>query len=203
MNEKITFKEFLMKTVTMTNGLEVKINGLSPFMPEQYAQEFGAMNPEPKPPVYTALTVGGGIEIHDYDLKALPEEREKPEDESEVEQWKEDVEVLKKWDAYVKAHDEWQGKSNEYMISMSLLDGVNAEPNETNEHFVAWKKKTEKRMNKFGLKLPEDEDELKLKYIKTGLIGSADDMAQLLAAVLGTTGVPQARIEAVRTAFQS
>lgn len=193
-----------MKKEIMSNGLEVKINGLSPFMPEQYSEEFKAMNPEPKPPTYTALTVGGGFEIHSYDEKGLPEEREKPEVNGEdVKHWEEDMEVIDKWNRYISDHDAWQGKSNEYMISMSLLDGVNAQTDETNEHFVEWKTRTEKRMSKFGLVLPEDKDDLKLKYIKTGIIGSADDMAKLLAAVLGTTGVPQARIEAVRTAFQS
>lgn len=193
-----------------SKGVELKVSGLSPFAPKVYGEEFAEKHPEPKAPTYKAITVGGDVEVHEYDFKSLPQpDQPEPvrndfgndaEFKIEHERWAEEKDVLVAWDLYVAKHDLWQAEQNQYLMDQLFLEGVtsNTESENNKPIYDKWVKRTLKRRGS----LPEDEDELLLLWLKTGAIGGADDIEKIMAALMASAGASNGAVKAVKETFR-
>lgn len=176
-----------MKYGTFTTGLgkQFKITPSSPFQIEQnrlaFTELFKADNPEPKQPTYRTETAGGGFEELPMDKTSA----ETPEQIAEVEAY----------DTYFERQNGFVGTK---MIDAFIVENVVAEPLAD----TAWTRK--KKV--LGIKLPEDDIELKLYYVREHLLFNDEDGGDLSAlpmAVAQLSGVRQQAVAAGKATFRN
>ena len=171
-------------TFTTGTGKEFRLIPSSPYQIENYrlsfTEQFEADHPKPKQPTYRTETAGGGFEDLPMDAASAETSVQKAE---------------------VEAYDEYFRQQNNY-VSTRLLDVMIVENVEANPQVdKTWLSK--KKF--FGVKLPEDEIELKLYYVREHLLFNEDDggdFANLPLAIMQLSGIRQQAVAAGKATFR-
>lgn len=171
-------------TYTTETGKVLSILPGSPFQLENYrlafTEQFEAENPRPPQPTYQTETAGGGYEILAMDESSA----ETPEQKAEVEAFKN---YQSRLDTFV----------NTKLLDVLIVENVEADPNADAD----WLKKRKF----FGVKLPTDDLELKLYYIKELLVFSdvdGGDFNRLPVAIMQLSGIRPQAVDAGRATFR-
>lgn len=176
-----------MRTGTYTTGLgkTFKITPSSPFQIEQnrlaFVAQFKADNPEPKQPTYRTETAGGGFE-------------ELPMDETSAETPEQKAEVA----AYKNYFERETAFVGTQMLDAFIVENVEADPKADTD----WLRK--KKV--LRIKLPEDEIELKLYYVREHLDYNEEDggdIGALPLAIAQLSGVRQQAVAAGKATFRN
>lgn len=167
------------KTIYETeNGHKLILNSISPLFIAKL-QSIGTL---PDVPTRKVMLELDGLEPT-YQIEELSQDD--LQDEEEERRWKE----------YVKERDEVLAKRNTGFMKAIFAKGVTVELGNLEE----WKAEQEY----FGLEIPTHPTDLKVEYIQTEVVGSAEDMVGVITGVLGKSGVPQEELESVRAMFRS
>lgn len=105
-----------------------------------------------------------------------------------------DDEERRIWTEYVRQRDAASAKRNELVTNFILLEGIRFDLDE----MEAWKAKRKR----WGLPVPDDEKELHLAYVKTAVIGSVEDVNNIVAGVVSKQGVDEATLKSIQSTFQ-
>lgn len=176
-----------MRTGTYTTGVgkEFKLTPSSPYQIENYrlafTEQFEADNPKPKQPTYRTETAGGGFE-------------ELPMDETSAETPEQIAEVL----AFKDHDDRLNNHVSTRLLDVMIVENVVANP-QADKQWLAKKKF-------FNVKLPEDEVELKLYYVREHLLFDPDDggdFAALPTAIMQLSGIRQQAVAAGKATFRN
>lgn len=166
-------------------GKTFKITPSSPFQIEQnrlaFTEQFKADNPEPKQPTYRTETAGGGHE----DLPLDETTAETPEQKAEVA-------------AYQNYFDRQTAFVGTQMLDAFIVENVVADPLADTQ----WMRK--KKVLK--IRLPEDEIELKLYYVREHLAYNDEDggdIGALPLAIAQLSGVRQQAVAAGKATFRN
>lgn len=175
-----------MRQGTFTTGLgkEFKLTPSSPYQIENYrlafTEQFEADNPKPKQPTYTTETAGGGSE-------------ELPMDESSAETPEQIAEVVAYKDYFTRQDNHVSTR----LLDVMIVENVVADP-QADKQWLSKKKF-------FGVRLPEDEVELKLYYVREHLLFDPDDggdFAALPLAIMQLSGIRQQAVAAGKATFR-
>lgn len=105
-----------------------------------------------------------------------------------------DDEERKQWADYVAARDEVLSKRNDKFLKAIFAKGVIVDMS----RIEAWKEE----MAYFEVEVPEHPLDQKVQYIQTEALSSAQDMVEIIAGVLGESGIPEEDLVDVRAMFQ-
>ena len=160
------------------NGVELILNSISPLFIAKL-QSIGTLPEVPTRQVKLDLD---GLEPT-YQIEQLSEDDLRDADEEY------------RWAKYVEERDAVLTKRNTGFMKAIFAKGVTLEMVNLEE----WKEEQEY----FGLEVPSHPTVLKVEYIQTEVVGSADDMVGIITGVLGKSGVPQEELESVRAMFRN
>lgn len=175
-----------MKTGTYTTGTGATftIRPIPPYTIEHYRlsfqQQFDDTNPPIERPTYRVETAGGGFEVHPHDEATI----ETPEERAA-------------FDAWTEYNDQRNAFVNTKILDVMIVEGVDADPAAD----PAWLK----RKKFFSTKLPDDEIELKLFYVREHLVldqTDGGDFAGLPEAMSSLLGVSQSAVAASKATFR-
>lgn len=162
--------------VTST-GVEIELVSIPPFEIQAIADALKDKHPIPPVPTYEVETVGGGKELHLHTADTLTT----PEDKA-------------RWEEYSSKRQLAENAINLGMNDYLFMAGTRYE---TGSDDGAWMK----LQKKFGVKIPDDPDDLKLHYLKTRLL-SPDDISELLPRLMRKTGVDPKLVETAKNSFR-
>ena len=149
-------------------------------------QEFIKKDRPVEPPKYEVQTIGGGSKSWYFDEETI---------ESRTKDGTLTDEEKEAWAKHQECLEELATEQNERMFVASIVEGVLDEP--TDE----WKA----RMEYFGMKLPDNPYDLKVRYVTYELLRTPEDMAAFSAATMLLSGgmeVDEAAIEAAMASFR-
>lgn len=162
---------------TTQDGVEIELLPISQFEIQAVADALKEQHPVPPVPTYEVTTIGGGKEFHQHTADTL----DTPESKA---QWKE-YDTKK-----TLAENAINLAINDYLFMAGLQYVM-----PTNDG--AWMK----LQKRFGVKIPDDPDDLKLHYLKTRLL-SPDDLSNLLPRLMSKTGVDPKLVETAKNSFR-
>lgn len=163
------------KEVEFTNsaGKSFKILGLAPFV----IPELGADLEDPETPTYTVTTVSGDVEVFKHDESTL----KTPED-------------ILSWKTYQAKIKENESILVNRLITYALIEGVEL-PSDADVS------KWEKQQKLIGIPVPDDEEEKLLKFKRSIVLRSGEDIQRFISAVLDATGVGREAVEKAKKSF--
>jgi hypothetical protein len=106
-----------------------------------------------------------------------------------------DAEEQEKWRVYEEERDAVLAKRNTGFMKAIFAKGVTVDLT----HLDEWKEE----QVYYGLEVPLHPTDLKVEYIQTEVVESAEDMVGIITGVLGKSGIPQEELEAVRSQFRN
>lgn len=105
-----------------------------------------------------------------------------------------DDEERKQWADYVTERDAVLTKRNDKFLKAIFAKGVIVDMS----RIEAWKEE----MAYFEVEVPEHPIDLKVEYIQTEALSNTQDMVEIIAGVLGESGIPEEDLVDVRAMFQ-
>lgn len=171
----------LAQTYTTASGQTVLLRGVSPVLIERVRDGFTKKNPPPSPPTYTAEKAGG-------------EKVEMEHTEATVETDAEKQALLD----YQEAKEAWDRELNDRVLGLIAVRGV-VIPQEDIDDPLWWD-----MQEMLDVEMPDKADPIAVRrhYIETEVIGSADDLAEILAQVMLMSGVDREVAETLRSLFR-
>ena len=176
--------------ITLDSGAQVRMKAVSPMLISKIDEAVQAKwtaegRTLTEKPTYTVTTAAGVEETHEHD-KASIAEIEDPEIraglEAQMSQAEEDLKAF--------------GRTRStLLIDIAVLESLEVVEGPSIEKWT----KLRKRM---GLPIPEDEDELKLAFVKEYILTSATDMGSIITAMLEVTGVKKESVDAASANFR-
>jgi hypothetical protein len=174
---KVVTEEIIIDKIgefTNSAGVVFKICGLPPLAIPQLQD--GLVVPEK--PKYTITTATGDKETYDHDETTLQTDEDKLA-----------------WAKYIEEVKAMQAELTNRMLTCILIEGVIVEDD---IDLTRW----ESKQRLMGMKIPDDIEAKLLQYKRSAVIRSADDMKNLMDAVMALTGVSQEAIEKAKKSFQ-
>jgi hypothetical protein len=169
-------------TFTNSLGKTFKIHGLPPLVPQKIEQAVErewreAHNGKiPTPPLYKVVNVAGEEELHPHDEKTTKNKKEQAE-----------------WIQYISEKEVYDTiRSNRLMKRVTMC--VDVTPDDL------WRAEYEATIGA----LPTNPFEVKMEYIETEVLASAEDVMKLMTSVMRLTGmVNEEAIDAAEATFRS
>lgn len=158
---------------TSSTGRKITLQGVSPFLVDKVR----ASVVYPKPPTYAAATATGEVEVYPHDESTLVTDEDRAA-----------------WLAYQADLIKAQAESNDKVARLILTRGVSLTIPED-----GWREEQEA----LGVAIPDKPVELKLHFIMTEVIGSAGDLGEIIAQVLGLSTTDERAVEAARSSFRA
>ncbi len=159
---------------TNSAGVTFRICGLPPLAIPSLQD--GLVMPEK--PKYVITTVSGDKETYDHDETTLQTDEDKLA-----------------WAKYLEQEKSFQAELTNRMLACVLIEGVIIDDT---IDLTRW----ESKQRLMGMKVPDDIEAKLLQYKRSVVIRSADDMKNLMNAVMALTGVSQEAIEKAKKSFQ-
>lgn len=106
-----------------------------------------------------------------------------------------DNEERKRWAEYIQKKEALTVARNDAFIKAIFAKGVKVDLSRLD----AWKEE----MEYFGIPIPTHPLDLKVQYIQTEAMGSAQDMVEIITGVLGQSGVQEEDLKDVKAMFQN
>lgn len=104
------------------------------------------------------------------------------------------AEEEKQWKEYVEERDAVLSKRQNNFMKAIFDKGTTIDIGD----IEAWKED----LLYYELPIPTNPRDMKVEYIQTEVVKSADDMVGIITGVLGKSGVPQEELESVRASFR-
>lgn len=104
-------------------------------------------------------------------------------------------EEIRQWAEYVEKRDAILQKRNDNFLKAIFFHGVEIDDSTLDE----WKQEQEEV---WGLEVPNNRVDLKVDYVNSEVIGNAEDLGNMIAGVLGKSGVPKDQLEEMRATFR-
>ena len=157
---------------TSSTGRTVKLQAVSPFLIDQVKASVAM----PEPPTYTVTTATGGTETWPHDETTLATDDDK-----------------KAWAAYKLAVKNAQAIQNDRVARLILSRGVQVDiPNDGWREF----------QTELGVKVPESPIDLKVHFITTEVIGTPEDLGEIVAQVMGMSTMNERAVGVARDSFR-
>lgn len=99
------------------------------------------------------------------------------------------------WAEYVQKRDAILQRRNDNFLKAVFFHGVDVDDSTLDD----WKQEQEEV---WGLEVPTNRVDLKVDYINSEIIGNAEDLGNVIAGVLGKSGVPKDQLEEMRATFR-
>lgn len=165
----------MSKTFTSSRGVVLNLRPVSQFKIDSLR---GTKKDIPAP-TYPMNVVGGGIQ-------------EVPLDEEIAK----NTGRLDEWTAYVELRDKKGAEYSKKFLQLLVWDGVDVDvPGPESE----WQTVSDH----FGIELPTNPIERKLKYVYDEVLGAPDDLGDLIADILAAGALNQEAVENLRASFRS
>lgn len=166
---------------TTASGRTVKLRGVSPVLIEKVRVGYGKKNPPPQRPMYEAQKAGGDVELlpHDENTVETPEEKKALLD-------------------YEAAKAKYDKAINDRIMGLIAARGVVIPQEEIDDpEWWVWQEQ-------MGVEMPDKSDPVAVRrhYLETELIGSPNDLAEILAQVMLISGVDQEVADTLRNLFR-
>lgn len=158
---------------TTSKGITVKVVGVS----QLWLDKLRTAVQFPEPPKYSVKTVAGDEEWHEHDETTL----ETPEDKQA-------------WQEYQVAYATAEFKRNEMITKYILTQGIEVVIPEEGD----WAD----MMSFLGIQQSKNPVERKYDYIRTEVLGTAEDIAAVLTKVMRLTGVPEEALAEAQESFR-
>jgi hypothetical protein len=163
-----------METFTTSKGVGLSLKAVSQFK----IDALRAAKADIPVPTYKFQVVGG--EEQEYPLDA---EIAKNKDR------------LDEWIEYVLSKNKAESEYAKKFFEMMVWEGVDITVPGTESD---WQKTSEY----FGIKIPENPIERKTFYVYNELIGTAEDVGELIAGILSVSGVDEKAVSTIRESFR-
>lgn len=163
------------KTFTSTKGVIIALKPVSQFK----IDSLRAAKDEIPAPTYTAKVVGG-------DSFEYPLDEEIARNKGRLDEWSE-------YKAKVNRAETEHAKK---FLELLIWEGVDAEiPGEGSD----WQKTSEH----FGMKLPDNPVERKLVYVYNELLGTPEDIGDLVSAIMSVSKIDEEAVSKLRESFRA
>lgn len=169
-----------MKTYTTERGIKIRITPIPLLL-----DAIRTAHPRPGPPTYTENVAGQEVQVamEPEDMAAAKEHN--PD-------WYE--EHREAWEAYLTEKRASDANLEEKMFDAVILEAVQVDVPEGD----GWAK----RLARFGVAVPDDEDERRLAYVKNVVIGGPKDILAL-TAIAGGADVSEEALAKAEASFRS
>jgi hypothetical protein len=158
-----------------TTGKEVRYVGVSQLLLDKVRTSVIL----PDPPTYEVTTAAGEIEVHEHNETTLETEEEKAA-----------------WEHYQALLHAAQEAQKERLIKLLLMKGIDFDMPVVGEG--DWLE-----MQEFlGLEIPEKNLDRRYHYIMTELVGTPEDLAEIMEGVMRKSGVPEEALAEARKSFR-
>lgn len=164
---------------TTANGRAIYLTPVSPLLLQKLNESFDEEWPEPEHPWYDVEIAGGDKERHLHD------------DKSAEETGPETVELL---NGYRDELRERNAEISRRVMRVIFLKGVDY--GEITDDWIA-------EQEYMGIKVPDNPVGRRMHFIETEVIGSPNDLANIMTEVMAMGGVGRERIDEVKRMFQS
>jgi hypothetical protein len=163
-----------METFTTSKGIGLSLKAVSQFK----IDALRAAKTEVPVPTYKFQVVGGAEQEHPLDEEIAKNKGR-----------------LDEWNEYVLAKAKNEADYAKKFFEMMVWEGVDVNvPGQESD----WQKTSEY----FGLKIPENPIERKTFYIYNELIGTAEDVGELIAGILSVSGIDEKAVSTIRESFR-
>ncbi|MDI9548191.1 MAG: hypothetical protein QM346_11405 [Chloroflexota bacterium] len=164
------------ETYTTSLGKTITFRGVSPFEIDELRRTI----PSPAMPSRKIATA-----IPDYEeeqpLDKLPEEELTEIERAQLARYRREM---------AEANRRFNALITDYVLSEAIEFELS--------DLDAWKS----RRQRWGLPIPEDEHELRLTYVRTGILGGAADIEEIVGRVIGSFGLDEQELASVRGTFR-
>lgn len=168
-------ESLLQNSFTSSKGVEIPLRPVSQFK----IDAMRSSREEVPVPTYTADVFGGGKE-------ELPLDEVAAQNQNRMEEWQ----------AYLTAAQKERSEFGIRMNNMVIYEGVDLDaPGPDSD----W----QKSCDLFGLKVPTDPIARKIFYINTELLGTSEDMGNLMTAVFAASRFSREVIDKMKATFRS
>jgi hypothetical protein len=160
-------------TLTTSKGITVRIVGVS----QLWLDKLRTAVKFPDPPKYSVTTVTGDVEYHSHDETTLETDEDR-----------------RLWAEYQAETAKAEFRRNEMITKYVLTKGVEVDIPDSGEWID---------MNAFlGIDLPTNPIERKYEYVRSEVVGTAEDLAEIISKVMELSGVPQEALEEAKASFR-
>lgn len=172
-----------MVNYTTTVGKTIRLKGL----PSMLIEKIQGSVKMPDPPTYAATTAGGDVENHFHNETTLDVEGD-PEQTAKNH---------KAWEEYIAERDRINAELSERMMKLMLIKGTEVEmPND--DEWI----EEQVFVGADISKIPEDRLGRKYYYIVTEVIGSPDDLNNIMNTIMKISGVGEEAVLAAEASFR-
>lgn len=162
------------KAFITSSGHRITLSGINNML----LQRVGMTVEFPEVPKYSVETAYGDVEWHDHNETTLETDEDK-----------------EAWEQYQQEHLKAQYQQVENVTKLLLTRGVIADvPDE-----AKWRQEQEF----FGIELPSDPMELRMHYITTEVIGSEEELVEMLDVIMELSNIPREVLDAAQESFRS